>query len=94
MEKYENPEATLLRQKYIYDPFHNNKNYSNDDYVIVDDIKELLPHIRQTNKINELLTKTFDANFTGYPIKRQGKTKTAYKNLIYRDHYIMEEKQD
>jgi len=93
MEKYENPEATLLKQKYIYDPFHNNKNYTNNDYVKVEDIKELLPHIRQTNKINELLKQTYDHNFTSDVFYVQGKSKRGYKGLIYRDHYIMEEKE-
>lgn len=93
MEKYENPEATLLRQKYIYDPFYKNKDYTNEDYVLTEDIKGLFPHIRQDNKINELLKQTYDHNFTSQVFKVQGKSKRGYKGLIYRDHYITEEKE-
>lgn len=94
MEKYENPEATLLKQKYIYDPYHNNKDYTNEDYVLVDDIKQLLPHIRQNNKINELLTMTYDHNFSSQVFKVNGKSKRGYKGLIPISNYIEEEKQN
>lgn len=91
MEKYENPEATLLKQNYMYDPFYNNKDYTNEDYVLVEDIKELLPHIRQNNKINELLTKTYDHQFISTQIKRQSENKRGYKGLIPINNYIPDE---
>lgn len=94
MEKYENPEATLLKQKYIYDPYYNTKNYTNEDYVLTEDIRKLLPHIRQNPKINELLTATYDHNFISQVFKVNGKSKRGYKGLIPISNYIEEEKEE
>ena len=93
IEKYENPDATKLKANYIYDPYYNNKNYTNEDFVLVEDIKKLLPHIRQNRKFNELIQETYDTQLLqSIPFKVNKKTKKGFPGLIYLENYISDDK--
>ena len=93
IEKYENPDATKLKANYIFDPLYQQKPYTNEDFVLVEDIKKLLPHIRQNRKFNELIQETYDTQLLqSIPFKVNKKTKKGFPGLIYLENYISDDK--